>query len=193
MNLWFVLGGFGRLQRCCRLYNDEGFRMLMTKNYFGGLYDVKNRSPTSVTNIICRQQRCIRLRLVRSFEKNYLESLFMRLSKTIFFAWFFEFFAIHSCSLKILLFTNRNFSYKYHRKLNYKVLRVSKRYEIRRSHSWIPVGNCNIFLRCVRLYRRLNTYSFWNKVTYRTSHLPPETINTEATFRNSFSNWKNKN
>ena len=81
-------------------------------------------SPTqcviSVTNIICRQHRCFRLRLVRSFETNYLESLFMRLSKTIFFAWFFEFFAIHSCSLKKFLSTNRNFSYKYHRKLNIK-------------------------------------------------------------------------
>ena len=28
-------------------------------------------------------------------------------------------------------------------------------------------------------------------MTYRTSHLPPDTISTEATFRNSFSNWKN--
>ena len=64
------------------------------------------------------------------FWQNYLESLFMRLSKTIFFAWFFEFFAIHSCSLKILLFTNRNFSYKYHRKLNYKVWCVWIRYGI---------------------------------------------------------------
>ena len=98
----------------------------------------------------------IRQGLFWFFEKKYLESLFIRLSKTIFFAWFFEFFAIHSCSLKIFSFTNRSFSCKYHRKLLHP------------------------------------TYNFWNKVTYRTSHLPPETISTEATFRNSFSNWKNK-
>ena len=41
----------------------------------------------------------IRQGLFWFFEKKYLESLFIRLSKTIFFAWFFEFFAIHSCSL----------------------------------------------------------------------------------------------
>jgi len=60
--------------------------------------------------------------------KNYLESLFIRLSKTIFFAWFFEFFAIHSCSLKIFSFTNRSFSYKYHQIIIYTLLTI---FEIR--------------------------------------------------------------